>query len=271
MSKAPWVRWFTTNWVAATAHLGPLEEGIYSKLIHHYYLSRKPLPAEIDRLCTIARATEPASRRAVEEIATEYFYLAEDPEYGPVLRHHRADEEIAYSDSKHLEAITKGTKTAWIRYGREEDRVQLEALGVEVPMRSSTTSPTGSSTTPQLVENQNQNKIKEIPPLPPKGGDPPKRRKSADTQPPDDFAAFWAVYPKKVAKPAAVKAWKHISTANRAAAMAHLQGKPYADREPQYIPNPSTYLNNERWADQMPTGKSTDPTPSYAKSKPLGA
>ena len=68
MSKAPWIRWFTSDWVAATFHLSPVEEGVYSKLIQYYYLRRQPLPASRGKLHMIARATDQEAEQAVEDI-----------------------------------------------------------------------------------------------------------------------------------------------------------------------------------------------------------
>lgn len=148
-SRAPWIRWFSSDWIADTAHLGPLEEGVYSKLVQHYYQSRKPLPADIDRLSMIARATEPASRRAVEFIASEYFIPFEDPEFGLVLRHPRCDREIEWSDREHLAKSEGGRKGASRRWEQADDR-------------SANRTPNGTPNgTPYGNQNQNQNQNKD--------------------------------------------------------------------------------------------------------------
>lgn len=73
----------------------------------------------------------------------------------------------------------------------------------------------------------------------------------------DGFAAFWAQYPKKVARPQAVKAWKKINPAGQVfvALMAGL-GKQKASSDwlkdgGQYIPHPATWLNSRRWEDEI--------------------
>lgn len=83
----------------------------------------------------------------------------------------------------------------------------------------------------------------------------------------DWFDEFWKVYPKKVGKPAAKRAWakavkksppeKIIARARRYGEMA----------DPQFTKNPQGWLNDERWNDDAlrpasrPVMKATDYTP----------
>lgn len=66
------------------------------------------------------------------------------------------------------------------------------------------------------------------------------------------FSVFWAAYPRRVSKTAAMKAWKK----NRCAKVMDLIMEDLAYRkasvwhDPQYIPHPSTYLNQQRWEDE---------------------
>ena len=70
------------------------------------------------------------------------------------------------------------------------------------------------------------------------------------------FAGFWLAYPKKVSKPAAEKAWRAKKLDTKAAEIiADLTartatGGPWKFVELRYVPNPATYLNNERWKDE---------------------
>ncbi len=71
-----------------------------------------------------------------------------------------------------------------------------------------------------------------------------------------DFGAFWAQYPRKVAKRDAMRAWTKLRSADRLAAMQALpahnafwQKKFGADRS--FIPHPATWLNGGRWEDEL--------------------
>lgn len=71
---------------------------------------------------------------------------------------------------------------------------------------------------------------------------------------PDLFEAFWFAYPRKLAKAAALKAWKlAVRKASAGAIMAGLDvwAPIWAARgDPSYTPYPATWLNGERWNDE---------------------
>lgn len=73
----------------------------------------------------------------------------------------------------------------------------------------------------------------------------------AQTDP--DFEAFWSLYPRKVAKPAARRAWSGINATDKAQILRVLPA--WADswkgKDPTFIPHPSTWLNQQRWQDDV--------------------
>jgi uncharacterized protein YdaU (DUF1376 family) len=60
-----------------TAHLSLVEHGAYLLLLHHYYATEEPLPADTKMLARILRADTPAERKAIEYVLKE-FWLATD-------------------------------------------------------------------------------------------------------------------------------------------------------------------------------------------------
>jgi AraC-like DNA-binding protein len=67
----------------------------------------------------------------------------------------------------------------------------------------------------------------------------------------ESFETFWLLYPKKVAKADAVKAWRQAIKRKPAEEIIEL-AKQYAQTKLpaiEYIPNGSTWLNNNRWED----------------------
>ncbi len=69
----------------------------------------------------------------------------------------------------------------------------------------------------------------------------------------EQFDAFWQVYPRKVGKGAARKAWAKATTACPAAdiiAAAERFAAQRAGQNPKYTPHPTTWLNGERWSDE---------------------
>jgi hypothetical protein len=65
------------------------------------------------------------------------------------------------------------------------------------------------------------------------------------------FEEFWKVYPRKVAKGAARKAWDKINLKEADAIIAgatRFANDP--NRDETYTPHPATWLNSERWTDE---------------------
>lgn len=68
------------------------------------------------------------------------------------------------------------------------------------------------------------------------------------------FEAFWARYPRKVGKLAALKAWDKLKPDTELAAQiidsieAHRGCRAWRDG---YIPHPRTYLTQGRWMDEL--------------------
>ena len=95
----------------------------------------------------------------------------------------------------------------------------------------------------------------------------PQSEAKADTQE-RRFAEFWAQYPKKVGKKAALTSWKRIKPdaalfERIMQAIAKAKASDQWNREGgRFIPNPTTWLNQGRWDDEIPeTGTQTKQTP----------
>lgn len=90
---------------------------------------------------------------------------------------------------------------------------------------------------------------------------PPQKR--AERALPAAFEAFWAHYPKKVGKMAALRAWTaNVATEGQDAVVEALRrqlGQPDWVREGgKYIPHPTTWLNQHRWLDEVKGGGGND-------------
>ena len=84
--------------------------------------------------------------------------------------------------------------------------------------------------------------------------------------PPKDAATFddfWTLYPKRMARKDARKAWERVSASDRIDALVSLckwRLLWMARGEMQYVPMPATWLNGERWSDEPPA----DAVPTHA-------
>lgn len=73
----------------------------------------------------------------------------------------------------------------------------------------------------------------------------------------ESFTEFWDAYPRKVGKDAAERTWAKVTRKTEAAeVMAGLvnavQVWRATDTEAKFIPHPATWLNQGRWADEVP-------------------
>lgn len=86
------------------------------------------------------------------------------------------------------------------------------------------------------------------------------------------FLEFWQVYPKKVGKGAAEKAFKKTSPTQELfltileAVKAQCQCEQWVKDNGQFIPNPATWLNQRRWEDDVQPAQSTSAQSKFAIS-----
>lgn len=78
------------------------------------------------------------------------------------------------------------------------------------------------------------------------------------------FAQFWSAYPRKVGKGAAERAWKTLKVDDDLlktildAIEAQKKGRQWTSNNGQYIPHPTTWLNQKRWLDEVDSGVGRD-------------
>lgn len=98
-------------------------------------------------------------------------------------------------------------------------------------------------------------------PYNPPSPSPTTRRTGARSQ--EDFDLFWSAYPKKVGKKSAKKAFDKVQVPVETLVTAIRRQECSAQWSKdggQFIPNPSTWLNQERWEDEL------DPIPGQEQS-----
>lgn len=78
-----------------------------------------------------------------------------------------------------------------------------------------------------------------------------KNTSSSTVKPSKEFDTFWAQYPRKVGKQAAIKAYtKALKLTTPDVVIAGVERLKREAREPQFIPHPATWLNEGRWDDE---------------------
>lgn len=75
-----------------------------------------------------------------------------------------------------------------------------------------------------------------------------------------DFDLFWSLYPKKVDKKKSKLKWDKLSNDVRKEILEYIPKYSASQPDLQFIKNPSTFLNNESWNDEIiQRDKSTEP------------
>lgn len=84
------------------------------------------------------------------------------------------------------------------------------------------------------------------------------------------FEAWWALYPRKIAKLAAWKSWSawNCDALPEVLPALKLQLPAFCQRDPEHVPHPSTWLNQRRWEDEVPVAKAPPSATGSATRKP---
>lgn len=133
--------------------------------------------------------------------------------------------------------VTKVDEVAERKRAADRERMRVSRDIARQSRDAATPSPLKVSPHTPLPKTPNP-----IPPSPPKGGSSPV--------PPDGWAEFWAIYPHKVGKPDALKAYgRAIKRADPGVILDGLKGYAAKTDDRPWC-NPATWLNQDRWGDQ---------------------
>jgi uncharacterized protein YdaU (DUF1376 family) len=196
-----------------TSHLSLLEHGCYRQLLDQYYLNEQPLPLDESKLFRLLSARTNDEKQAIKNVLQDFFYETENG-----FIHKRCDLEIQIYHDRIENASKAGRASA----NRRLTNVQQEF--------------NDCSTTVQLTNNHK-----------------PITNNHIDIL--SDFDEFWSLYPKKIGKNAARKSWNKIKPNIEAVIQAltwQKQSKQWFEKGGQFIPNPSTWINQHRWDDEPP-------------------
>lgn len=211
------------DYLTKTRHLSPLEDLAYRRCLDVYYTEESPLPKEPVRVARLIAMTD--YPQEVELVLKEFFVLADDG-----WHNERADLEIA---AYHAKADTARMN------GKRGGRPKKTALVSE-----QNPAETGSVRLANPAET----------------GSKPNQEPRTKKQEPVDlglFDKFWKAYPRKVAKPEAMKAFVRIKPDDELmdkimSALERAKGsRDWQKDDGQFIPYPSTWLNQARWEDEL--------------------
>lgn len=84
-----WYSWHPADYAVKTAHLTAVQDGIYRRLLDHYYLQHGKVVANATILLRVCRAFDAAEVAAVHDMLAEFFTIRDG-----YYRHDRADHEL---------------------------------------------------------------------------------------------------------------------------------------------------------------------------------
>lgn len=235
----------------ATRHLTRVERSIYRDLLDVYYDTEQALTLDMQALCrrVIARTDEEAT--AVEQVLNEFFTKTPSGWY-----HDRCEEEIDAFKSSNSQKSAAGKASAAKREAKRQQALNGISTDVEQTLNGTPTNHKPLTINHKPVTNK-------------------EPRSLADAR----FDAFWAAYPKKVGKGSAEKAWAKIKPTDDllltmvSAINQQSKSEQWAKDGGVFIPNPATWLNQQRWLDELPLSahekqQSQPQAPAYKEYRP---
>lgn len=242
------------DYMLRAAHLEPLEDLAYRRLIDLYYVNEKPIEGTPD---VIARVIRMRSNTTEVEAVLREFFVNDDGSW----RHNHCDEVIAQYQARAKQAAENGKRGGRPKKpdpkqfepisgqsaGQSESQINPEETQ---PVISANPEETGSKTNQEPRTNNQEDQKTCAPPA----GPPPAE---------DLFAKFWKLYPKKQDKAKAQKAWAKLRVTDDLFAVigkglaAQVVSADWVKEGGKYIPMPTTWLNGKRWEDEVPEPAST--------------
>ena len=215
----PYMKMYWGDYLGDTAHLTAIQHGGYLLLIAHYWRTGS-LPTDEQKLARIARMSVKEWKRHGGTIM----------EFFPDGKHQRIEREREQARTK-SEKNRRSAETRWNHNEQPKSLTNLDAHDANAIQTQSVGNANHS-------HNQNTNKRNNNTPLPPSRGD-------------DGFDLFWEAYPRKVGKGAAVRAWRVAMRKATAEQIVNTVKSFIWPEDKQFIPHPSTWLNAERWNDEV--------------------
>jgi len=210
----------------ATRHCDRIERSVYRDLIDLYYETEAPLCDDIAKLARRILAHSEAEKVALATILDEFFTLEDDG-----YHNERCDEELA----KLYEKSEKARVSAQIRWSKKDKKKDRNEPASQSQLQS------------QCDDDANA--------MLPNNPLPITQLPIAQSQKaPARFDEFWLAYPHKKDKKKASDCWKRKRLDAKAdQIITDVKIRQKEDRQwlDGFIPYASTYLNGERWEDEI--------------------
>ena len=223
MAKDPAVSFYPSDFIASTALWDNDEVGVYIRLLCYQHINGGIKPSDYEKLCYGYERV----REKFKQHADGLFYNSRMLE--------ETEKRQRYVESRVANG-SKGGRPKTIRFSEEKasENHMDNHMGIGIGKNiSNNISNSNKENTIIPIKVSNSNKYLER------------------------FDAFWKVYPKKVGKEDAKKSFLRIKPSEQLLAAMVAKVKELCESEQwrkdrgKYIPNPSTWLNQGRWDDEV--------------------
>lgn len=217
-----------------TGHLSLAEHGAYALMLDAFYATGKALPSDAKTLCRLVRADSAVERAAVASIVRQFWHESSD---GLVNDRALAEIEKANKQAATNQDIAAAREAAK-RAAREERNVQRD-----VDERSTNRATNGITNGALRARDHSHSQRKE---------EPTKHCVAVATRF-GDFWDAWPRHPRKRDRKACEAKWKaRRLDAIADTIIANVKALEQTDEWKRgFIPLPETYLNNDRWNDEV--------------------
>ena len=234
----------------ATRHLTRVERSVYRDLIELYYDKESALTSDINYLAKRILCPSEEEKEALKNVLEEFFELRNDG-----YCHERCQSEIG---KYHAQKDAKSRAGKASAESRKRDSKQKASRKTAVDKQNLTRVEQVPDTEPTDVQLTNNHK-----PITnnhkPTTNKPNKQSEAGSLVANDRFEDFWNAYPVKKGKSKAMERWGKSNLnaiADEIIGKVGLQKNQDVDWLRGAIPHPTTYLNGERWKDEVTRARS---------------
>lgn len=233
MGDKPFIKFYPSDFLGGTSGLSPAERGVYITLLCLIYEADGEIARDDARLSRRCGSPKASFSRILDALICEGKLIERDG----MLSNKRAKKAIVDRQNRAQNA-SHAARLKWSAQVKKNKQNQRKNCAGA--MRA------------QCVKDASQSPEPE-PDIKTESNDSVKKTRVKE---PDLFAEFWGRYPKRVGKADAHKAYiramKKITHDDLMFALSERLPALEA-REKKYRPNPSTWLNQERWQDDIDT------------------
>lgn len=226
------------DYASRTAHLEPMEDLAYRRMLDLYYVREEPLPWDVAEIARLIRLR--GQEGVIEAVLKEFFM----PSEGEGWLHSKCESVIAKASDKKGKAKASADKR-WAEE-RERERIAAEEMRALCEGNANALQPhsEGNAPSPSPSPSPKRNT-----PRPPRGE-------------PEGFEEFYGAYPRKEARGKAAKAFAKVSAplSDLLTAIAWQRTQEGWTKDGgKWIPLPASWLNDQRWKDERKTRSVTVP------------